>query len=77
MCYLHIFEASKGHLVEALKKEKKVDINIIECLYDKEYMDSILIDIKQFIDFYRLFMTNHKMKLNLIQNEDEDIEFYT
>lgn len=76
MCYLHIFEASKGHLVEALKKEKNVDINIIECLYDKEYMESILIDIKQFIDFYRIFMTNHKMKLELIQNEDKDIEFY-
>ena len=47
------------------------DINIIECAFDNEYMQTILSDIKRFIDFYRSFMKNHKMKLELLQNEDE------
>ena len=71
MSYLYLFNAQKGFLVEALKKKDATDINIIECAFDNEYMQTILSDIKRFIDFYRSFMKNHKMKLELLQNEDE------
>jgi hypothetical protein len=71
MSYLYLFNAQKGFLVEALKKKDGTDINIIECLFDNEYMQTILSDIKRFIDFYRSFMKNHKKKLELLQNEDE------
>ena len=71
MCYLYIFGAAKGFLVEALKNKTGTNIGIIECTYDNEYMQTIIVDLKNFITFYRGFMNNHKMKLNLLQNEDE------
>lgn len=71
MSYLYLFNTKKGFLVEALKKKDETNINIIECLYDEEYMETIIQDIKRFINFYRNFMTNHKMKLHLLQSEDE------
>jgi hypothetical protein len=71
MCYLYIFGAEKGFLVEALKNKTGTNIGIIECTYDKEYMQTIIIDLKNFITFYRGFINNHKMKLNLLQSEDE------
>ena len=74
MCYLYLFQSNKGYLVESLKKEDGIDINIIECLYDDEYMNIILLEIKNFIKYYRIFIINHKMKLSLIQNEN-DIDF--
>jgi hypothetical protein len=42
MCYMHLFESSKGHLVEALKKKNETEINIIEVTYDEKYMEHIL-----------------------------------
>ena len=71
MSYLFLFNAKKGFLVEALKKKEESNINIIECIYDDEYMQTILSDIKRFIEFYRSFMKNHKMKLHLLKTEDE------
>lgn len=71
MCYLYIFGAAKGFLVEALKNKTGTNIGIIECTYDNEYMQTIIVDLKNFITFYRSFMNNHKMKLNLLQTEDE------
>ena len=71
MCYLYIFNAKKGFLVEALKNKTGTNIGIIECTYDNEYMQTIIVDLKNFITFYRSFINNHKMKLDLLQNEDE------
>ena len=50
MSYLYLFNAQKGFLVEALKKKDSTDINIIECLFDNEYMQTILSDVKRFIE---------------------------
>ena len=53
MCYLYIFGAAKGFLVEALKNKTGTNIGIIECTYDNEYMQTIIVDLKNFITFYK------------------------
>ena len=71
MCYMYLFESTKGHLVEAHKKKNGTEINIIEVDFDIKYMKNILNKITIFIEFFIKFMSNHEMKINLLTKNDE------
>ena len=71
MCYMHLFGISHGHLVEAHKKKDETNINIIEVLFDKPYMDYIIDKIVIFIRFFSIFINDHKSKINLLKNNIE------
>lgn len=73
MCYLHLFKAEKGFLVEAFKKSEGIDINIIECTYDKEMMTKIICVLNDFGKYYMKFLKNHSMKLELLNNEEFEV----
>jgi len=70
MCYMHLFNAKEGHLVEALKKSNTT-INIIKVEYDEEYINYIIDKIKVFAIFFKDFIHNHDMKMNIMQNNIE------
>lgn len=70
MCYMHLFKAKEGHLVEALKKSN-TSINIIKVEYDEEYINYIIDKIKVFAIFFKDFIHNHDMKINIMQNNIE------
>lgn len=73
ICYMYIFSSNKGHLVEALKKKDKSEINIIEVDFDEIYMNNILIHIKKFVDYFYKFMNNEELKIRILNNPDEII----
>ena len=77
MCYIFLFNSLNGHLVEALKKSSKTDVNIIEVPYDEEYMNYIIQKIFRFYEYFKLFMKNDSLKIQLLQmkDTDEDINF--
>ena len=74
MCYMHLFNVSKGHLVEAHKKKDGTEINIINVDFDNEYMNNIFRKITDFTLFCNNFILNHDAKINLLKNND-DIDF--
>ena len=73
MCYLHLFKAEKAFLVEAFKKSEGIDINIIECTYDKEMMTKIIGVLNDFGKYYMKFLKNHSMKLELLNNQEFEV----
>lgn len=75
MCYLHLFKAKKGFLVEAYKKNDGVDVNVIECEYDNEMMSKIINILKDFGKYYVKFLKNHSMKMELLNNEEFEVIF--
>ena len=75
MCYLHIFEAKNGFLIEALKQKDSTEVNIIPMKYNKDIMDDILDKINKFVLFYLEFIKNYEKKVKLLTCEDE-IEFF-
>ena len=68
MCYMHLFESYKGHLVEALKKKGATDINIIEVDYDEKYMEIIISKIIVFGHFFYEFFNNDKLKKDFLED---------
>lgn len=70
MCYMHLFNTKEGHLVEALKKSN-TSINIIKVEYDEEYINYIIDKIKVFAIFFKEFVHNHDMKIDIMQNNIE------
>jgi hypothetical protein len=75
MCYLYLFQASKGYLVEAFRKKEGTDINIIECDYDDDMMNKIINVLKNFGIYYYKFMKNHELKIELLTNEKFELDF--
>jgi hypothetical protein len=71
MSYMYLFSIKNGHLVEAHKKKDETNINIIEVLYEEEYMNNIINKIRNFVKFFCLFITNHESKINLLKNNCE------
>jgi hypothetical protein len=69
MCYMHLFESSKGHLVEALKKKGATDINIIEVDYDEKYMETIIAKVIVFGHFFYDFFNNDKLKKDFLEDK--------
>jgi hypothetical protein len=59
-------------LVEAHKKKDKTDINIIEVVYDNDYMVNILNKITRFYGFFEIFMDNEHAKIQLLNMSDSD-----
>jgi len=76
MCYMHLFESLKGHLVEALKKKTNTDINIIEVDYDEKYMEMILSKIIIFGHFFYDFFNNDKLKRDFLEDKFEIYSFF-
>jgi len=66
--YMYLFSVNKGYLVEAHKKQDETNINIIEVLYDKKYMDIIINKITEFAKFIDTFIFNHELKISLLTN---------
>ena len=56
MCYLYLFKAPKGYLVEAYRKKDKTDINIIECDYKEDTMNKIINILNNFGNYYMNFI---------------------
>ena len=75
MCYLHIFEAKEGFLIEALKKKDSTDVNVINMKYDETIMNEILEKINKFVTFYYDFINDYDKKVRLLTCEDE-IDFF-
>lgn len=71
MSYMYLFSIFKSHLVEAHKKKDETNINIIEVLFDKTYMDYIINKIVIFIRFFSIFINDHESKINLLKNNIE------
>ena len=65
--YIYIFKLKKGYLVESFKDK----INIIEELYDKKYMDSLIYRLIRFEIFFDDFMNNIDLKTLLLFGEDK------
>ena len=65
--YIYIFKLKKGYLVENFKDK----INIIEELYDKKYMDSLIYRLGKFEIFFDDFMSNIDLKTLLLFGEDK------
>ena len=65
--YIYIFKLKKGYLVENFKDK----INIIEELYDKKYMDSLIYRLRRFEIFFDDFMSNIDLKTLLLFGEDK------
>lgn len=72
MCYIYLFNYVNAHLVEAHKKKDKTDINIIEVMYDNDYMVNILNKITRFYGFFEIFMENEHAKIQLLNMSDSD-----
>lgn len=75
MSYLYLFGSSKGLLVEALKGKEKTELNIIECEFDEEFMNSIIQVLFNFALYYVSFINNHELKLECMRNEDFELDF--
>jgi len=75
MCYLYLFQAPKGYLVEAYKKKDGTDVNIIECTYDENMMNKIINVLHNFGEYYYKFMKNHDLKIELLTNEEFELDF--
>lgn len=73
MCYMYLFNIKTAHLVEAYKKKDGTEINVIEVLFDKDYMEIILDKIIGFSKFFCKFINNHEAKINLLNSNDEII----
>lgn len=73
MCYLFLHNAIEGDLVEAFKNREGVEINIINVIYDEEFMNTIIHKIADFTLFYIGFINNHEFKINLLKTDNEII----
>ena len=71
MCYMHIFNIKKSHLVEAFKKKFNAEINIIEVKYDESYMNNIICKIYNFCLFFKNFMTDNELKIKILNSTNE------
>jgi hypothetical protein len=65
--YMYLFTVLKSHLVEAFKKNNETTINIIEVLYDDEYMNNMIEKIFYFINDYILLLNNHDLKMKILK----------
>ena len=71
MCYLYIFNAKKGHLVEAFKKKDGTDINVIELDYDESFMNYIKEKLIEFMNYFIKFLNDDNLKINILSNNNE------
>jgi hypothetical protein len=74
MCYIYLFGEKKGHLVEAFKKKDSCDINIIEVLYDENYINYIVEKLHNFGLYFYKFMNDKSIRLNVLKNSS-DIDY--
>lgn len=65
--YLHIFKLNRGFLVE----NHNQNINVLEEIYDKQFMDNIIHKLKQFEIFFYDFMNNIDLKTLLLFGDDD------
>jgi hypothetical protein len=75
MCYLYLFKASKGYLVEAYRKKDKTDINIIDCDYKEDTMEKIITILNNFGNYYMNFINNHELKMEILKNKNVELGF--
>jgi hypothetical protein len=71
ICYMFLFGSSKGHLVEAFRKNDGTDINIIEVDFDENYMSYIFNKIYIFGRYYFKFMNDEQLKIKILSCNDE------
>lgn len=74
MCYLYLFHAENGQLVEAYKKKDCTEINIINVEFDEIYMERIINKLLHFIYFFIEFVNDEKKRYTIL-NSDEEIYF--
>ena len=71
MCYIYLFNSTKGDLVEAYKKKDDVSINIISLEYNEDYMMYIVHNLKLFANYYCNFIECHELKMSILTCHDE------
>ena len=72
MTYLHLFDKSKGYLVEQLKTKDQIQINYVPVSYDENYFENkVLPSVYKFINYFAVFMQNEEMKKALILGDEK------
>lgn len=74
--YMYILGLKKGHLVESMKQNGGIEINIIEEDFDEEYWNNEVLDkLNSFIKLFHLLLDNDELKeFILIGDENEKDE---
>ena len=74
--YMYILGLKKGHLVESMKRNGEVNINIIEEDFDEDYWNNIVLaKLNSFIKLFHLLIDNDDLKeFMLIGDENEKDE---
>lgn len=73
--YMYILGLNKGHLVESLKKNGEININIIEENFDQEYWDNIILKrLNNFIKLFHIFLDNIDLKTFVLLGEENEID---
>lgn len=71
MCYLYLFGATNGQLVEAHKKKESTEINIIDMPYDEIYMEKIMNNLLGFINYFIKFVENEDFRKMILESINE------
>ncbi len=73
--YMYILGLPKGHLVESIKKNGQINMNIIEEDFDIDYWNNvILIRLNNFIKLFHLFLENSDLKTYILLGDDYEKE---
>lgn len=75
--YMYMLGVNKGHLVESLKKNGGIEINILEEDFDIQYWNDIILHrLNNFIKLFHIFLENVDLKTYVLlgdENEKEQI----
>jgi hypothetical protein len=73
--YMYILNSTKGHLVESMKKNDEIDINIIEENFDENYWNDIVLSrLNNFIKLFHLFLENVDLKTYILLGNKDEVE---
>jgi hypothetical protein len=74
MTYLYLFECSQGYMVESLKTDGEININVKEIIYKQNYYeDKVYPSICKFIKFFEIFKDSDEMKNDLLLGNEEKL----
>jgi len=71
--YMFILGINKGHLVESIKKNGEITINVIEDDFDKTYWDTVILSkLANFIKLFHLFLESKELKDYIMIADDDE-----
>ncbi len=73
--YMFILGLNKGHLVESMKKNGQITMNILEDNFDPEYWNNVvLMRLNNFIKLFHLFLENSELKTFILLGDEDEKE---